>query len=273
MSDSQLMRPGLAAAYEAHGLDMNRASVARMYDYMLGGKDNYAVDREAVAQVMVADPDVLSLVRENRAFVVRATRLMAEAGIDQFLDVGSGMPTAENVHQVAQGVNPDARTVYIDNDPIVLVHGQAILADNPLTTVVTADLRDPAAIIDNPHVGSFIDWSRPVGILSVATLHFVPDEDDPWATMAALREVSVPGSYLAISHATSDTVGETVGKVAEAYQRTAGKGTPRTREQVLRFFEGYELLDPGLTLVSQWRPPLPIPQPERYWFYAGVGRR
>jgi serine/threonine protein kinase len=231
-------------------------NVARMYDYYLGGKDNFAADRAAADQVMAVIPNVLDFTRANRRFLARVVTLLARHGIRQFLDIGSGLPTQENVHEIAQRTALDSRVVYVDNDPVVLAHGRALLADNPLTTVVQADLRDPQGIIDNPEVHRLLDFDEPVAILMLAILHFIPDDAHPAQIVAALREPMVTGSYLAISHGHRGKVSKDVEKQTRgAYSKTAaGDIVPRTPEQILGYFEGMDVLQPGLVPVEAWRP-------------------
>ncbi|MDL4770788.1 SAM-dependent methyltransferase [Actinomadura xylanilytica] len=250
-------------------------NIARMYDYYLGGKDHYEADRARAEEAIVADGTLVTLIKENRAFLGRAVRYLAEQGIDQFLDIGTGLPTQQNVHQIAQSVNPDARVVYVDYDGQVVAHGRALLADSAGTRMVQADLRRPREILDHPEVRRSLDFSRPVALLLVATLHFVPDADDPTAIMAELRDALAPGSHLTLTHASADGVPDVVAKVVEVYKQTSAPGTARTREQVTALFGDFELLDPGLVWAPLWRPERPVSMQEALpiWFYAGVGRK
>ncbi|MBX6765545.1 MAG: SAM-dependent methyltransferase [Actinomadura rubrobrunea] len=246
-----------------------------MYDYYLGGKDHYEADRVRAEEAKAADPTLLSTIRANRAFLGRAVRYLAEQGIDQFLDIGTGLPTQQNVHQIAHSVNPDARVVYVDYDEQVVAHARALLARSENVRIVQADLRRPREILDHPDTRALLDFSKPVGLLLVATLHFIPDEDDPPAIMAELRDALAPGSHLALTHASADGIPDVVAKVVEVYKKTSAPGTPRTREQVLELFGDFELLDPGLVWAPLWRPEEPVSPEEavRIWFYAGVGRK
>ncbi|MFG2002147.1 SAM-dependent methyltransferase [Spirillospora sp. NPDC048911] len=255
--------------------DPNVPNIARMYDYYLGGKDHYQVDRERAEEALVADPTLLTLIRENRAFLGRAVRYLAEQGIDQFLDIGTGLPTQQNVHQIAHSVNPAARVVYVDYDEQVVAHGRALLAESRETRMVQADLRRPQEILDHPDVNRMLDFSKPVALLLVATLHFIPDEDDPHGIMAQLRDALAPGSHLALTHASADGVPDVVAKVVEVYKRTSAPGTPRTQDQVTGLFGDFGMLDPGLVWAPLWRPGRPVSLEEavRVWFYAGVGRK
>jgi SAM-dependent methyltransferase len=252
-------------------------NVARMYDYYLGGKDNFAADRKAADQVVAAMPNVLDFTRANRRFLSRVVTLLARHGIRQFLDIGSGLPTQENVHEVAQRTALGSRVVYVDNDPIVLTHGRALLADNPHTTVVQADLRDPNGIINDPEVRRLIDFDQPVAVLLLAILHFIPDDADPAGIVATLREPLVPGSYLAISHGHAGKLSKDVeNQVRGAYSATAaGDIIPRPPEQVLGYFADMDVLEPGVVPVEAWRPesgPVEIDL-SKGGFVAVVGRK
>jgi SAM-dependent methyltransferase len=249
-------------------------NIARMYDYYLGGKDHFEVDRVRAEEAVAVDPTLVTLIKENRAFLGRAVRYLAAQGIDQFLDIGTGLPTQQNVHQIAHSVNPDARIVYVDYDEQVVAHGRALLGDSERTRIIQADLRRPREILDHPDVKRVLDFSRPVALLLVATLHFIPDEDDPSGIMAELRDALAPGSYLALTHASADGVPDVVAKVVEVYKRTSAPGTPRTREQVTGLFGDFALVEPGLVWAPLWRPERPVSREEavRVWFYAGVAR-
>jgi len=226
-----------------------------MYDYLLGGKDHFEADREAIAGLLKSVPNARTGARENRAFLGRAVRyLVAEAGIRQFLDIGSGLPTASNVHEVAQRVAPDARVVYVDNDPIVLLHAQALLRGTPegATGYLQADLRDPGAILDR--AAALLDFGQPVAVMLLGVLHLIQDAEDPWGIVARLMAAMPPGSYLTISHPAID-IHQSQANAQRVYnERVATPQTLRTREQVARFFTGLELVDPGLVQVHQWRP-------------------
>lgn len=257
------------------GFDPNVPNIARMYDYYLGGKDHYTADRAAADDAIKADPTLVTLIRENRAFLGRAVRYLAEQGIDQFLDIGTGLPTQQNVHQIAQSVNPDARVAYVDYDGQVVAHGRALLADSAGTRMIVGDVRDTRAILENAEIRRLLDFGRPIALLLVATLHFIPDEDDPQGIMAELRDALPSGSHLVLTHASADGVPDVVAKVVEVYKRTNAPGTPRTREQVTALFGDFELLDPGLVWAPLWRPERSITLEEALpvWFYAGVGRK
>jgi SAM-dependent methyltransferase len=257
------------------GFDPNVPNIARMYDYYLGGKDHYTADRAAAEAAIEADPTLITLIRENRAFLGRAVRYLAEQGIDQFLDIGTGLPTQQNVHQIAQAVNPKARVAYVDYDGQVVAHGRALLADSEGTRMIVGDVREPRAILENDEVRRLLDFDRPIALLLVATLHFIPDEDDPPGIMAELRDALPSGSHLVLTHASADGVPDVVAKVVEVYKRTSAPGTPRTREQVTGLFGDFDLLDPGLVWAPLWRPERSITLEEALpiWFYAGVARK
>jgi hypothetical protein len=258
------------------GVDVTTPNVARMYDYALGGKDNFAVDRAAAEQMFAAAPEVgRRPMLENRSFLNRSVRFLAEAGIRQFLDVGAGLPTQGNVHEIAQAAAPDARVVYVDYDPVVVAHGRALLANNDTVTVVQADARRPDEILDHPDVRELIDFDAPVAVLLVAILHFVTDADDPIAIVTRLRDALAPGSYLVISHVTEESHGGAIAKGKEVYKGATAAVAPRTRADILRLFEGFDFVEPGLVWVPQWRPDSPgaVENPEMSLALAGVGRR
>ncbi|GAA2581071.1 SAM-dependent methyltransferase [Actinomadura fulvescens] len=250
------------------------ASPARVYDYLLGGKDNYAADRELVHRLLAIQPDLSAVARENRAFLARAVGLLAGRGVRQFLDLGCGLPTHENVHQIAARHGPGARVVYVDHDPIVLAHARALLADDGNVAIVHSDLRKPDELrADVAAGGGLLDWTEPVAVLITAVLHFVADADDPAGILAGLRAELAPGSALVISHATAGTFPAEAARVAELY--TTACVSPlvlRTREEVAEFFGDFELLDPGLAFTAQWRPRGERPPP-RGQLLAGVGIR
>ena len=236
-------------------------NVARMYDFMLGGKDNYASDRHAVGKLVEMAPQAPLRARLNRAFLGRAVRYAAGQGVRQFLDVGAGLPTQENVHQVAQAVAPDARTVYVDNDPIVLAHARALLSTDSLTAVVAGDVRNPAGILGDPQTRSLLDFTQPVCILLVAILHFVPDSDHPADIVAAFRDAVAPGSYLIVSHATMDGAppqeAARTGDAEAVYNQATAPLIMRGTGQVSRLLDGFSLIEPGLVHITAWRPDTP----------------
>jgi hypothetical protein len=258
------------------GVDPTVPSVARIYDYLLGGKDNFASDRAAATKLLELTPNAREGVQANRRFLSRAINLLVEAGVRQFLDIGAGLPTQENVHQVALRAAPDARVVYVDNDPIVLTHGRALLADNDQTIVVNGDLREPEAILSDPRIREHLDFDQPVGLLMLAVLHFIPDDDVAESVTATLRDQLVPGSGLVVSHLSfGDLDEDKLREGRELYTRTsAGSATPRSRAQILRFFDGFEIVEPGLVSTEDWRPETDLPSPPSLPGvngYSGVG--
>jgi len=257
------------------GLDVTVPNVARIYDHLLGGKDNFAADREAARRLLAAVPDAARAARANRAFLARAVRFLAEeAGIRQFLDVGTGLPTQGNVHEIAQAADPRARVLYCDNDPMVVVHANALLADNLTVVASQADLRDPDYLFTLPVTRTLIDINKPLGVLLVAVLHFLPDGDDPWALVDWIKHRLAPGSYIVISHVTGDGIpAEAAHAAAEVYQGASAPGVARSHEEIARFFTGLEMAEPGLVEVSAWRAPLPARWPRPVLFFAGIGRK
>jgi hypothetical protein len=237
----------------AAGIDVKVPSPARIYDYLLGGKDNFAADRELAEVILRQAPVARAGALANRRFLGRAVEFLARAGIRQFLDLGTGLPSQNNVHEVAQRVCPDARVVYVDNDPVVLNHGEALLAGGESTVVICEDMREPERILAHPDVQRLIDFSEPVAVMFVSVLHFVTDEQDPWGIVSAMTEPLVPGSYLTLSHSTLD--GRPAEFIAE-FEKTYRVSAPlvvRSREAVTRFFDGFELVDPGLVYTTEWR--------------------
>jgi hypothetical protein len=228
--------------------------IARVYNYWLGGKDHFAADRELAEKFIAADPKVIAGVRANRAFLGRAVHfLAAEAGIRQFLDIGTGIPTASNTHEVAQHAAPDSRVVYVDNDPIVLAHARALLTSDPpgATDYIDADLRNTGVIL--AQAARTLDFSRPVAVMLVGILQCIPDEDDPRGIVAALMDAVPPGSYLAVSHPAADVYAQARAGAALLNEGLASPIIFRTRAAVARFFDGLELVEPGLVSISQWR--------------------
>jgi hypothetical protein len=261
-------------------LRTDRPHPARVYDYLLGGKDNFAADREAARRGLQANPDSRIPPRENRLFLRRAVRFLAEQGIDQFLDIGTGIPSAPNVHHVAQEVNPRSRVVYVDNDPIVLVHARALLTSHPdgKTDYIGADLRDVDEILDAVVRGEALDLGRPVGLLLIAILHFIGDEDDPGAIVGRLLDALPPGSYLALSHLTGDFRPEAWEQVAEVYRRQGVTMKVRSKPEIEGFLSGLDLVEPGVRVLPAWRPDLgdptdPPPTDGQVSVYGGVARK
>jgi len=248
------------------------AHVARVYDYLLGGKDNFAADREAAEQAMQINPAVVPTARANRAFLARATRfLTAEAGLRQFLDIGTGMPASSNIHEVAQSVAPASRVVYADHDPIVLTHARALLISAPegRTDFLEADLRQPLAIV--AAAARTLDFGRPVGIVLTAILHLIQDAEQPYQLVRQLTGALAPGSAVMISHAASDIGNGDMAHMASRLNELMAQQTiPRSRDQVAGFFAGLELVEPGLVRVPEWRPALSADAAAPAQMWAGV---
>lgn len=253
--------------------DFRVASPARMYDYLLGGKNHFPADREAADRVIAAYPQTRILARRNRRFLTRAVWYLAEHGIRQYVDLGSGLPTSPNVHEVARQVIPDARVVYVDNDPVALGHVRAICGGDDGVGVVEGDLRAPLEILDDKRLSNMIDLTMPVAFLCVAVLQFVTNEHRPEEITTALRNRMAHGSYLVITHPVTDGMDpEVVAEAAEAYDKAAASVTPRTSDDVRSFFAGLDLIEPGLVDVSQWRPDIREKE-TKLRFIAGVGRK
>ncbi|MDG9702840.1 SAM-dependent methyltransferase [Streptomyces sp. DH37] len=254
---SQAVDGGTGGADDsAIDLELDRAHSARMYDYYLGGHTNFPADREAAGRAMALFPSVLVAARANREFMHRATRFLARSGMRQFLDVGTGIPTSPNLHEIAQEEAPGARIVYADNDPIVLAHAQALLRSHPAgrTAYTHADVTDPAALLDAPEVRETLDLGRPVALSLNALLHFVPGEHRAHEIVDHLKAALPSGSTLAISHVTPDFDPEGIARLTEAYRASGTPGQARTREEFARFFRGWELFEPGITTSHRWRP-------------------
>jgi hypothetical protein len=253
---------------------------ARVYDYLLGGKDNFEADRAAAEAGLRANPNSRIPPRENRAFLGRVVRYLAgEAGVSQFLDIGTGIPTSPNVHEVAQQIDPRARIVYVDNDPIVLTQARALLTTRPQgrTAYIDADLRDIDAILGSADLQRTLDLSQPVGLLLIAVLHFIPDEDDPWALAARLLAALPSGSYLALSHLTGDFDPAAWAGVVAVYRRSGVTMQVRRKPDIDRFFAGLDLIDPGVVSLPHWRPdPSDVggpPSDAAVSVYGGVARK
>ena len=268
--------PEAAASHpsESATFDTSVAHVARVYDYWLGGKDNFAADRAAGDQAIKAFPDIALSARSNRAFLARAVRFLAgDAGIRQFLDIGTGIPSVNNTHEVAQSVAPESRVVYVDNDPIVLAHARALLASDPAgaTYYIDADLRDPQKILDG--AAQLLDFGRPVGVMLMAVLQHIGEKDDPYRIVATLVGAMPAGSYLALSHPASDINAEAMAKMADSLnQMMAEKVTFRARGAVARFFDGLDLVEPGMVQASKWRPASEAEAASPAALWAGVAR-
>ncbi|MDX3540454.1 SAM-dependent methyltransferase [Streptomyces sp. MB09-01] len=271
-------------AWAPPGIDISVPSVSRIYDYYLGGSHNFEVDRQAARRAMEFMPGLPKIMQANRAFMRRAVRHAVAEGVTQFLDIGSGIPTFGNVHEVAQAASPEARVVYVDHDPVAVAHSRAVLEGDDRTGIVTADLRKPKEILAAPEVGRLLDLERPVALLLVAVLHFLEDSDDPYAAVAGLRDALAPGSLLILTHASYEGIPlteEVAGGVVDVYRDIRNPLVMRTGEQIADFFDGFELLEPGLVAMPDWRPDGPGSEAEGetpedpYAFsgFGGVGRK
>ncbi|MFF4261521.1 SAM-dependent methyltransferase [Streptomyces virginiae] len=271
-------------AWAPPGIDISVPSVSRIYDYYLGGSHNFEVDRQTARRAMEFMPGLPKIMQANRAFMRRAVRHAVAEGVTQFLDIGSGIPTFGNVHEIAQAASPQARVVYVDHDPVAVAHSRAVLTGDDRSGIVAADLRKPKEILAAPEVGRLLDLGRPVALLLVAVLHFLEDTDDPYAAVAELRDALAPGSLLILTHAsyegiplTQETAAGTVG----VYRDMRNPLVMRTREQISGFFEGFEMLEPGLVSMPDWRPDRPddgedaeTPEdPYAFSGFGGVGRK
>lgn len=256
----------------AEEIDTSRPHPARIYDYLLGGKDNYEVDQQAADELAAAAPEVWISVRANRAFLQRAVRYVVGNGVRQILDIGTGLPTSPNVHETAQEVAPDVRVAYVDNDPIVNAHAGALLNRSGATSVVLADLRDPQSIVNHPEVRRVIDFDEPVALLLVAIIHFLTSAEKPEQVVATLRDALPAGSFLVLSHATGDFADRSAAQAV--YNKATATMNLRSRAEVEPFFDGFELVEPGLAQVPFWRPDTPPPaRSGEIGFYGGVARK
>ncbi|MGX1240246.1 SAM-dependent methyltransferase [Streptomyces pseudovenezuelae] len=268
-------------AWAPRSIDISVPSVARIYDFYLGGSHNFEADRAAARKAMEHVPGLPKIMQANRAFMRRAVRFAVDQGITQFLDIGSGIPTFGNVHEVAQSASPGARVVYVDHDPVAVAHSRAVIADNPDADVVAADLRKPQEILESAEVRRLIDPNRPVAVLLVAILHFVEDTDDPQGAVAELRDAFAPGSLLVLTHAAYEGIPlsqEQVQGAMDVYEDIRNPLIMRSHHEIARFFEGYDMVEPGLVPMPRWRP-----ESERHWNpddedpwafsqFGGVGR-
>ncbi|RVU22248.1 SAM-dependent methyltransferase [Streptomyces antnestii] len=259
----------MTAAKPTPRIDTSKPHPARVYDYLLGGKDNYPVDEEVGEQL---PPEARDAARQNREFMHRAVAWLAGSGLDQFLDIGTGIPTAPNLHQIVQKVRPTSRVVYTDNDPIVLRHAEALLVSHPegMTDYVQADVRAPGEILD--HARKLLDFDRPIALSLIALMHFIPGEQEPYDIVATLLEALPSGSYLVLSHASSDIYPELAEQVTAEYAKGGIELGFRTRDGVGRFFAGLDLVEPGLVTATEWYRGTDAPPAEAGGIYAGVAR-
>ncbi len=253
-------------------VDVTKPNAARVYDYILGGANNFDVDRAFAKQVTDIMPDIAFLAIENRSFLRRSSKFLAEQGIRQFLDLGSGIPSAGSTHEVVQAVDPACRVVYVDFEAVAVAHSELMLSDNDNADILRADYRNVPSVLNSPVTRSQIDFTEPVGLLMYTAMHFVAESDNPKDLVAAYRDATVAGSYLALSHATADDRPE-MEDIATAYGQTANAVVMRNRDRVATFLEGYELVEPGLVFTAQWRGELDVCDPWRSGAYAAVGRK
>ncbi|PYC84044.1 hypothetical protein C7C46_08180 [Streptomyces tateyamensis] len=256
------------------GMDLDRPAAARVYDYYLGGSHNFAADREMARKAIELWPDLPLIMRANRAFLRRAVTFLAQQGFTRFLDIGSGIPTFGAVHEVAREFQPDSRVVYVDKDPVAVAHSRLLLEDDKACAVVDADLTDPQDLLSRPEVAELLGAGEPVALLLVAVLHFVTDEQDPEGILATLRDALPPGSALAICHASLEGRPDQAETHQALYRRTPTPMKMRSAERINRFFEGFELVEPGVVYLPQWRPEEPAAvgeHPERMVGLVGVG--
>jgi hypothetical protein len=266
------------AGHGPNRVDLSVPNIARMNDYFLGGKDNFAADREAADQLLAIAPEIKKMSVENRGFLGRVVRYLGEQGIRQFIDVGAGLPTQRNTHEVARSQVADAHIVYVDSDPVVLSHARAILVDSPSTTVLDGDILHPDRIVEQCRTNGWLDFDRPIAVVIFGALHFIPHSDDPFKAIACLRDALPSGSYLGLSHVVFDDRPDTVDPIEDVYRAMLdrpGEHAARTREGVLPFFDGFELVEPGLVHIRDWRPDGPIGTRSRdgIWMAGGVGRK
>ncbi|MEV4916156.1 SAM-dependent methyltransferase [Streptomyces tirandamycinicus] len=265
-------------AWAPPGIDISVPSVSRIYDYYLGGSHNFEVDREAARKAMQFMPGLPKIMQANRAFMRRAVRYAVSEGVSQFLDVGSGIPTFGNTHEIAQKADPGARVVYVDHDPVAVAHSRAVLEGNDGAGIVQADLRKPVDILADGETTRLLDLERPVALLLVAVLHFLEDSDAPGRSVAALRDALAPGSLVVVTHASYEGIPlprEQAGGAVGVYKDIRNPLVMRSREEIARFFDGFEMVEPGLVSMPDWRPETPAAQEDPYAFsgYAGVGRK
>jgi hypothetical protein len=257
-------------------VDITIPSAARAYDYYLGGAHNFAVDRELAQNVLRQVPNIKEIASANRAFLRRAVRYCVDRGITQFLDIGSGIPTAGNVHEIAQASAPEARVVYVDNESVAVSHSKTILEDNENATVLRGDLKEPRAILQHPETRRLLDFDQPIGLIMVALFHFVPDSAGPRELIRTFHERLAPGSHLCLSHVTGDHYPDAVSSLIELYEGSSNPGVARSREQVADLMADFELVEPGVAHVPEWHPDNPEDvgsDPARSIVYGAVGRK
>ncbi|MGW3039585.1 SAM-dependent methyltransferase [Kitasatospora sp. NPDC001159] len=263
-------------SWAPEGTDLDKPNAARVYDYYLGGSHNFEVDREMARKALALWPELPQTMRSNRAFLRRAVTFLAERGVTRFLDIGSGIPTFGAVHEVARAIRPEAEVVYVDRDPVAVAHSRLLLQDDPHSAVVQADLRDVEDLLARPEVTGLLSGGEPVAVLLVAVAHFVSDDEDPWKLIGVIRDVLPAGSALVLSHASLEARPDQAEDHQKLYRMTPTPLTMRTHEQVEEMFAGFELVEPGVVHLPQWRPDQPDAvgeHPERIAGVAGVGFR
>ncbi len=264
-------------AWAPQGIDLTVPSVSRMYDYYLGGSHNFEVDREAARRAVEAWPGLPKLMQANRAFMRRAAGFAISEGVTQFLDIGSGIPTFGNLHEAAQGIDPHSKVVYVDNDPVAVAHSRAVLEGDERTAIVSADFRSPQDILYSNEVERLLDFDRPVALMLVALLHFIEDKDDPWKTVKEMSDALAPGSLLVVTHSSADEGPKRDGGagVRDVYRQTSSPLIMRSRSEIKQFFDGFDLVEPGVVALPRWRPETgpESDDPVLLSGYAGVGRK
>lgn len=255
-------------------VDLEKPSAARAYDYVLGGNHNFQVDRDFIEEVMKRQPEARRFAIMNRAFMRRAVLYMVQQGIRQFLDLGSGIPTVGNVHEIAQNADPTARVVYVDNEHVAVAHSQLILDDDENATMVQADITRPRLVLNDPETRRLLDFDQPIGLLAITIGHYVLDDQDPAGVFASYRDALAPGSYLALTHLTGDFDQAKGSELTQLMEKTQNHVVIRTREQILQFFGDFELVEPGLVRTSEWRPEGEASDPSlNDGLWAGVARK
>ncbi|WP_054056017.1 SAM-dependent methyltransferase [Alloactinosynnema sp. L-07] len=258
------------------GIDLDRPSAARLYDYLLGGGHNFAHDRELAERFLKAQPHAREIARHNRSFLRRAVLFMAGQGIRQFLDLGSGIPTVGNVHAIAQAADPTARVVYVDYEEVAFAHSHLMLADNPNATIVQADLTDPDAVLGAAETRALLDFDQPIGLIMAGVFHFVPPRSNPAQIVARYRDATASGSWLAFSQFTRDLMPEEMDRIVEVMKSSRDPMFPRSRDEIAALFEGYELVEPGIVPTALWHPDQGLDDgddPNRAGILSGVGRK
>lgn len=259
------------------GVDEDEPSAARLYDYLLGGAHNFAADRALAERFLAALPSAREVARLNRSFLRRAVVHIAEQGVRQFIDIGSGIPTVGNVHEIAQSLVPTSKVVYVDYEPVAVAHSQLMLEANEHATIVQADMLDPDDILNHPAATRLLDFSRPIGLIMAGVFHFVPQEADAPKVISRFRDALAPGSFLALSHFTADVAPESMAGVVEVMRRSADPVHPRTYGEIAELFAGFELVEPGIVGTARWRPDSPNEEADGMrggdQIYSGVGRK